>query len=137
ILSEKTQLSDQARIWILKGMDDLKERAKDLHELAEAATIYTKTLPITPDEKAAEYVTDEHLETISLLKDKLSRLENFVKEDISAACKSVSETHDIKMKNVMMPLRAAVLGQLQSPDLAKVVEIIGKDEVIKRLSAAI
>ena len=41
------------------------------------------------------------------------------------------------MKNVMMPLRAAVLGQLQSPDLAKVVEIIGKDEVIKRLDAAI
>lgn len=137
ILSEKTHVSDQARIWILKGMDDLKERAKDLHELAEAATIYTKASPITPDEKASEYVTGEHVETLKLLKEKLSGLDNFEKEDISAACKSVSETHDIKMKNVMMPLRAAVLGQLQSPDLAKVVEIIGKDEVIKRLDAAI
>lgn len=136
ILGEKVMLPDCSKIWILKGMDDLKERAKDLNELADTAAIYATKRPVQYDEKAAELLSPEALDILKKLHQRLEHIEQFDTEHIDALCKRFSEENDIKMKDIMMPLRAAVTGTTKSPHLAKMMEIMGKDEILNRIADA-
>jgi glutamyl-tRNA synthetase len=47
---------------------------------------------------------------------------------------SFAETEDLKLGKVMQPVRAAITGGKQYGDLVEALEILGKDEVIARLS---
>ena len=45
--------------------------------------------------------------------------------------------HELKMPNFGRPLRAIVLGQIQSPSLDSVIQILGRDTVLERLESAL
>ncbi|MAS86824.1 MAG: glutamate--tRNA ligase [Micavibrio sp.] len=132
-----SELSCTARMRLLKGMPDLKDRAKDLNELAEAAAFYVEELPLPYEDKAKDILKDADKDMLSNLATLLEHLETFQADDIDALCKRMSEENDIKLKDIMMPLRAALTGRSQSPHLAKVAEVFGKDETVKRLRAVL
>lgn len=137
LIEKSMPVSDQSRIWILKGMEDMKDRAKDLNELAETAKLYVYQSPISYDEKAAGFITKDHIETLKRLKDGFETLTPFTMAAIEEKCKIIAERDQIGMKNVMMPLRAAVVGTTVTPHLAKMLEIFGAEEVCLRLNDAI
>jgi glutamyl-tRNA synthetase len=45
--------------------------------------------------------------------------------------------HDLKMKNIAQPVRVALTGDVVSPGIFKVIEVMGKQMVLKRLNDAI
>ncbi len=51
--------------------------------------------------------------------------------------KEVQKATGIKGKNLFMAVRAAISGQLHGPDLALVIEALGKDKLIRRASDAL
>jgi glutamyl-tRNA synthetase len=118
-------------------MPDLKERAKDLNELADAAKFYVEELPLSYEEAAKKTLDEADKDMLGNLATLLEHLDSFKADDIDALCKRVAEELNMKLKDIMMPLRAALTGRAQSPHLAKVAEVFGQDEVVKRLKAAI
>ena len=61
VITEKLggRVAEGTEIWLNKGLDDLKERAKTIIELADSALFYAKTRPLTMDEKATTLSSEE------------------------------------------------------------------------------
>ena len=85
-------------------MDDLKERSKDLHELAQTAKFYTQTRPLIYDEKATQILADADKTILDNLIECLEHLDPFDTENIDALCKRQAEENDIKLKDIMLRL---------------------------------
>ncbi|NDP47762.1 MAG: glutamate--tRNA ligase [Sulfuriferula multivorans] len=113
----------------------VKERAATIAELADAATLFYRTLhPST--ELLAQHVTPEVLPALA---DLATRLENIAWERsaISAALKETLAAHGLKMPKLAMPVRVLVTGEPQTPAIDATLELIGQQKVVSRLKAAL
>ncbi|SDS37754.1 glutamate--tRNA ligase [Gramella sp. MAR_2010_147] len=67
----------------------------------------------------------------------LKSVDNFQAAHLQETVKSWIKSKEIGFGKVMMPLRIALVGALQGPDLYKIAEFIGKEESLKRIQNAI
>ena len=113
----------------------VKERAATIVELADAATLFYRTLHPTP-ELLAQHVTPEVLPALSELAARLEAL-NWERSAISAAFKETLAAHGLKMPKLAMPVRVLVTGEPQTPAIDATLELIGQDKVVARLKAGL
>ncbi|RPI64196.1 MAG: glutamate--tRNA ligase, partial [Ignavibacteriales bacterium] len=78
--------------------------------------------------------TPEHL---NKLKEEFASLNNPTKEDFETALSKVSGELNVGKGKLIHPLRLAVSGQSTGPGMFDLLFILGKDEVVKRIEAAI
>lgn len=117
-------------------MGGLKVRAKTLKELAELAAFYVRQRPIAMDDKASRILTDDARALLRRLADGLRELEAWSAAAIESAVRSFAEQAGVKLGNVAQPLRAALAGSSVSPGIFEVMEVLGRDETLGRLSDA-
>ena len=130
-------LSEDQKKTLLTGMDGIKERAKTLVQLAEEARFYVSDVT-DYSEKAQKQLNDESALIFNALKEKLKVMSEFKHEAIEAECRALAdEKAEGKLGKVMMPFRAALTGSDKSPALFEAAEVLGQEEVLKRLQAAI
>ena len=113
----------------------VKERAATIEELADAATLFYRTLHPTP-ELLAQHVTPEVLPALADLASRLEAL-TWERAAISAALKETLAAHSLKMPKLAMPVRVLVTGEAQTPAIDATLELIGRDKVVARLKAAL
>ncbi len=113
----------------------VKERAATIEELADAATLFYRTLHPTP-ELLAQHVTPEVLPALAELAVKLESIA-WERAAISAAFKETLAAHNLKMPKLAMPVRVLVTGETQTPAIDATLELIGRDKVVSRLKAAL
>ncbi len=68
------------------------------------------------------------------IKNVLQNISHWNSEEISKALKGYMTEHNMKVKDLMQPLRIKVTAHTHGPELAKVFEIFGKDKVLNRLN---
>ena len=130
-------INDNQKETLLKGIDGIKDRAKTLVQLAQEARIYVSDITSYTDKAQKQLNTDSSI-VLSALKDVLNNLDDFNHDAIEAACRALAdEKAEGKLGKVMMPLRAALAGSDKSPALFEVVEILDKEETVKRIQNAI
>jgi glutamyl-tRNA synthetase len=128
-------VSDDARGWLLNGMNELKLRATTLNDLEHDARIYLDSMDY--EEKAIKTIKDSK-NTIQDLFDVLDALAEFDAPTIEAAVKQlVNDKYDGKYGKVGMPLRAALTGRGNSPSVPNIAESLGQAETLDRLKQAI
>ncbi len=126
------KVDDLGRQRLLAGMDELKNRAKNLIQMADEGAFYCKSVPLDFDDKAKANLDAS---VLKILADKFNRLENFTPESIELACKEVAnDLQGGKLGKVAMPLRAALTGTTVSPSVFHAAVILGKDETLARLN---
>jgi len=76
-------------------------------------------------------------EILSSYVSSLDKLDSFTAEQIDPALKAFAEAGEIGLGKLMAPLRLALCGVLQGPDLFKTMELLGKDKVVSRIQKAI
>jgi glutamyl-tRNA synthetase len=91
------------------------------------------------DEKAVEkkLAKPEVFQTLEKIVGILQGLEQFDAETVNKALHDFVEQGGLKFGDVMPPLRIAVSGQQSGPDLAPVLAILGKENVLARIRKAI
>lgn len=109
----------------------LKERVYTLEELADAAVYFYRRL------EPSQTLRDQHYspgsgKMIEALRAKLSAID-WNRESIGAAIKAVLTEQGIKMPKLAMPLRVVVTGEPQTPSVDAVLELLGKDETLRRI----
>jgi glutamyl-tRNA synthetase len=125
-------LSDGEKARIASGMAGLKERARTLVELAASAKFYVERLP--PDEKAAKQLTGEGALVLSAYIGKAKALESWSKDALEALARAYSEETGVKLGQVAQPLRAALTGSTVSPPVFDVMQVLGREECLARIS---
>ncbi len=121
---------------LIKIVSLIKERANFVSEFWEMSDFFF-VAPTSYDEKAAKNWKEE---TPNLMQQLISILENigdFTSVNIETIVKDWMTKNEIGMGKVMQPFRLSLVGALKGPHLFDIVELIGKDETIKRLEKAI
>ena len=114
----------------------VKERANfvtDLYDLAD----YFFVAPTSYDEKAAKNWKEETPSIMQQVITELNKIEDFTSLNIETLLKEWMTTNEIGMGKVMQPLRLSLVGALKGPHLFDIIEMIGKEESVKRIEKAI
>jgi nondiscriminating glutamyl-tRNA synthetase len=144
--------SDEELLTILKNSDlslnmDDEKLLKIIHLMKERATfpkdIYENgkfffEAPTSYDEKASKKAwNDETSNLLTEFTENLNSINDFVSENIKQNLHDFAENKGLGMGKVMMPLRLALVGELKGPDVPDILELIGKEESIARISNAV
>ena len=151
---------DQLKFWQKNVIE-----SKSLEELSSWLESQLKNLPkdidkdsfvglikdniVFPDE-AVEYLDNLFVNSLSTFKevedlikqsgnDFFETAEKIVKDnwgDWSKTMKLIGEETGAKGKDLFMPIRASITGQLSGPELDQVTEVMGQERVLKRLKEA-
>jgi glutamyl-tRNA synthetase len=90
------------------------------------------------DAKAREkWLDDEHRHPLVQAREALATLEPFDLERIEVALREVVEAGERKPKDVFQPIRVALAGTTISPGIFESLAVLGRDESVRRLDAAL
>ncbi len=111
----------------------VKERAtfiSDFWDLSSFFFISPKSYDEKAYKKAMKEDTRELMSELSLL---IQTIDDFEIENLTTTVKSWITNKEIGFGKVMMPLRLALVGALQGPDVFDIMYMIGKTETIQRI----
>jgi len=122
---------------VKQAANTLKERSKTLVEMAESALFYFQD-DISYEEKGdKKFLKSNVLELLEDLQGRLEKTPAFNQEGLEKTFISFLEDREIKLGKVAQPLRVALTGKTFSPGIFEVMEVLGKETSLKRLSRAI
>ena len=125
---------DNKLVMIVK---ELSQRAKTLLDITGSLG-YFYAREIEYDEKAAgKFLTPEMMDVLKDLTQKLSEAASFTAGDLQSVFEGIMEERGLKLGTIAQPVRVALTGGTVSPGIFEVMEILGKDEVIRRLDKAV
>ncbi len=115
----------------------LQERARTMLEMADGAVFYYKS-DFDYDTQAAEkFFKPETLPVYEAVVGKLEKLGDCSHDGIEAMFKDICGEMGVKMGQVGPPVRVALCGGTASPGIYEVIEVLGKEETIKRVKRAV
>lgn len=115
----------------------VKERATFSSELWNLSDYFFVT-PETYEEKAvAKQWKPDTAEILKEVADVLLNTLDFSSANTESVVKAWIEQKGIGMGKVMPPLRLSLVGDLKGPHLFDIIELIGKDETLKRIHKAV
>ncbi|MGH6736307.1 MAG: glutamate--tRNA ligase [Methyloceanibacter sp.] len=117
-----------------RAMPGLKERAKTLVELLDNAAFLFAKRPLQLDESATKLLDSAGRETLADMLPKLAAVEPWTAEVLEACVRGFAEETGRKLGKVAQPVRAALTGQSTSPGIFDVLEVLGRDEALGRIS---
>ena len=137
-LKEKGWISDKTdKKWLVKVAGLFKERARTLNDFFDWSEY------VFSDEiKYEDAAVNKRLKKpgvgklLDEVKSAFSGLGDFSKESSEEAVRKIAEGMNIKAADIIHPVRVAVSGRLMGPGLFELLEVLGKDKVIKRLEMA-
>ena len=116
---------------LLKIVNLLKERVDTIEELADAAVYFFR--PLEPSSNLKEqHFSLELKPVLNNLKDKFTVIE-WNHQAINSEIKKTASEHEMKLPKLAMPLRVMVTGEAQTPSIAAVLELLGREETLKRM----
>jgi glutamyl-tRNA synthetase len=127
------RLTPELKQRMLAAMPGLKERAKTLVELIEAARYVWAGRPLALDDKAKGVLTGDARAMLGELAGRLSVIDDWDAAATEHAVRAFAEQKSTKLGQVAQPLRAAVTGRTTSPPIFDVLAVLGKDESLARL----
>ncbi len=115
----------------------LNTQSKTLLEMADGALFYYQEKVIFDEKAAKKFLKSEAIEPLKLLAEQLVKLDDLSEKSQEVAFKAVMETTGLKFGKIAQPVRVALTGKTVSPGIFEIIEVLGKDRVIKRLNDAV
>jgi glutamyl-tRNA synthetase len=126
-------LDDAERARLLAAMPGLKPRAKNLAELADQGRFYVEKRPLPVDDKAKAMLTGQAGMRIAELLPLLKTTE-WRAAALEDAARGLAQRGGWSLRDIAQPLRAMLVGATTSPPIFEVMEVLGRDETLGRLS---
>ena len=127
------KLTPEMRAKLVAAMPDLKERAKTLVELLDAAGFIWAKRPLALDDKAKALLTAEARALLGNVAHDLETVEPWSAEASEQAVRAFADRIGTKLGAVAQPLRAALTGRTTSPGIFNVLAVLGRAESLARL----
>jgi glutamyl-tRNA synthetase len=91
------------------------------------------------DEKAwtKTFGVEGSVDGLRAAREALATLEPFTQESVEAALRGLLEANDWKPKHVFQPVRVAIAGTTISPGIFESVALLGREETLRRIDAAL
>ncbi|PQZ82701.1 MULTISPECIES: glutamate--tRNA ligase [unclassified Brevundimonas] len=129
------QPDDEARL--MRAMPFVKDRAKTIVELASQTEFVLKARPLALDEKTRGLLTGEGGERISRLRERLRLFQSWDVFALEAELKAFAEEEGVGFGKIGPSMRGTLTGGSVSPDIARILAALGRDEGLGRLDDAL
>jgi len=115
----------------------LKERARRLTDFVEGARYFFED-PQEYEEKGRRkhWKKPDVGERLNALKDRLETLDVFNEEHLETALRGLAEERGISAAKLIHPARLAISGRSFGPGFFEMMEVLGKETVLRRLDRA-
>jgi glutamyl-tRNA synthetase len=114
-----------------------RERSKTLVEMAQTARNYF-VRGVTVDEKAAaKHLGPDSKTLLGQVRDELGKVAGWTAAELDPVIKSVSEKAGVGMGKIAQPVRVAITGNTTSPGIGDTLELIGKEESLRRIDSVL
>ena len=115
----------------------IKERATFVSDFWELSHFFFVS-PTDYDEKASKKaIKDDTEDLLKKVVELVNNTEDYTVENLQTNIKGWITDNEIGFGKVMMPLRLALVGALQGPDVFDIMYMIGKAETVKRIEALV
>ena len=126
---------DEARL--LRAMPFVKDRARTVLELADQTVFVLKVRPLAIFEKALPMLSGDAGARIGRLRDRLNLFASWDVFALEAELKAFAKEEDVGFGKIGPAVRAALTGDGVSPDIAKTLAALGREESLGRLDDAL
>jgi nondiscriminating glutamyl-tRNA synthetase len=128
------ELTAEDREWISCFIGAVKEKVNNLSEIKEYIKYFSGTEVDELDAEAKNILQAETFPAVlELFKQKVSSRELLDPANAKAILKEITKELKLKGKDVFMPIRIAVTGQMHGPDLDRIIALLGKENIAARL----
>jgi len=120
--------------WVKRIVKTAQERIEYLAQISDYAKRFFGEEVKLESEEVKEVLNQEHVkDLLNIFKEKVMNAEEINDEFGKKVFKMIQKETGIKGKNLYMPIRAALTGQLHGPDIDQVIVILGRENLIKRI----
>ena len=128
------KLDPELRAKLLMALPGLKDRAKTLVELVDAAGYLVAQRPLALEAKAAETLAQGGRAHLAGLLPGLAALQAWTAASTEAVVRDYALAAGIKLGQAAQPLRIALTGRTTSPGIFDVLAVLGQAESLARLA---
>ena len=129
----ENEISDK-RDWVKSIVSLTKEKVDYLSQLPGYAKVFIGD-EVVVEEDAKEILELEHIkELFEVFSAKISELPELENAAVKGIFKEIQKEMGIKGKNLFMPVRVGITGEMHGSDLVESIKILGKDSIVKRLA---
>jgi glutamyl-tRNA synthetase len=134
---ERLGLKDLDKTQVAGAAETYRMRSKTLAEMAESARFYFDE-GFRYEEKAdRKFLKPDTAPLMQETRARLGGIADFTQKNLERVFLQILEERKIKMGDIAQPLRVALTGTSVSPGLFEVMEVLGKDSVLRRMDKAL
>jgi nondiscriminating glutamyl-tRNA synthetase len=131
----RTPLPPKRFEWLKMVVASVRKQLSYMQEIAGYVKFYFDDNMQIENEEAQQIMAGEQVKPVLLeLIKKVNASAGITEDGAKALLKEVGRDLGIKGKQIFMPVRVALTGSTQGPDLNQVMVILGRDGVIRRLT---
>ncbi len=132
-----TPIAPDADNRLLRAMPFIKDRAKTILDLVTQTEFALKTRPLALEAKTTGPLEGEGGQRLSRLRERLSKLGTWDIEFLEPELKAFAESEGVGFGKIGPSVRGALTGGSVSPDIARILCALGRDESLGRLDDAL
>ncbi len=120
--------------YVRQALETCKDKVKTFSELPEYAGFYFTEDLVYPPEMLESEFTQEARERLAMLRERYTGLEDFSSASLEAVLKALAKELGLKAGPLVHPLRLALTAAKSGPSLYHLMEVLGKERVLKRIN---
>jgi glutamyl-tRNA synthetase len=117
--------------------ETLRMRSRTLAEMAESARFYFEDGFRYEENADRKFLKPDFVPLVQEARVRLEGLEDFTRKSLEGLFLGILEEKRIKLGEIAQPLRVALTGTSVSPGLFEVMEVLGKEAVLRRMDKAL
>ena len=118
-------------------LETLRERAKTLREMVEVGRFYFERPTAYDDKARAKLFTADGARRLRMVSERLAAVEPFTATALEGLYRETVAALGLKLVDLAQLTRLSVTGRTASPPLFDVLALLGREEVLARLRAAV
>ncbi|WAM31980.1 glutamate--tRNA ligase [Caldicellulosiruptor naganoensis] len=120
--------------WLKKIVKSVYEGLDYLSQIKDKVDIFFNNEIKIEEDEAKEVLKWEHVkDLINVFENKIKQMIELTPEAIRLLFKEIQKETGYKGKNLFMPIRVVLTGKTHGPELVEIIEIVGKENILKRL----
>ncbi|MCJ7662951.1 MAG: glutamate--tRNA ligase [Desulfobacterales bacterium] len=123
--------------WLVQALDAIKENCETLAEFRGHISVFLPGEFSLEDQARAVLAEDGALAAVKAMEEVVASMGEVDEKDFPGIVAEVKKRTGLKGKQLFAPIRAALTGRAEGPELQKVLPLLGKKMILERLAQAL
>ncbi|MBS4536858.1 glutamate--tRNA ligase [Clostridium sp. D2Q-11] len=120
--------------WIKTMVSTVKENLSYIAEITEKVELYFDSEVSPEDDEVVDTLKGEQVPSLlAAFREELEEIEEIDEEFAAGVIKKIQKKTKVKGKNLFMPIRAILTGQLHGPEMVSIILVLGKQNILNRI----